>query len=331
MSSQLKKEIVLQLFRKRILILSVGLIAGFAMCLYAFTRPKTYIAKATVFPLNNTNESASATNAITSLLGLSEIPKSFSAEASINIIELAKSRNAREAVAMQRIPALKNKTVAESLIELHNQQKLFFLPAIKTPQNPAELAAKGAELLEEDLVPKLNKNGILEITFTCTNEIMAEKVAYAFIQKIAGFYKELRIKKALLDYQFMASKVDSLDKVLNAFDAKVVGISNRTLFVAPEKLQYQLPKENVSTEKARVMQQRAVSVSNREDALWRLQKATPIIEILDKPNPPFDFNKPSAILFGLVGLLLGIILTAVFSVSGLVYRGLLFEMGNYMK
>ncbi len=331
MSTQLKKEIVLQLFRKRILILSVGLFAGMVMCIYAVTQPKVYIAKATVFPLNNTNESSSATNAITSLLGLSEMPKSFSAEASINIIELAKSRNAREAVAMQRIPALQNKRVAELLIELHNQQKLFFLPGIKMPQADADLAAKGAELLEDALVPKLNKNGILEIAFTCTNEKMAEKVTYAFIEKIAGFYKELRIKKALLDYNFMVSKVDSLDNVLQSFDAKVVGISNRSLFVAPEKLQYQLPKENVSNEKARVMQQRAASVTNREDALWRLQKATPIIEILDKPTPPFDFNKPSAILFGMIGFLTGMLLAAGFAISGLVFGSIRSEVKTYLQ
>ena len=66
-----------------------------------------YTSKSTVFPLNgNTENSPGAT--ISSLLGLGESTKSFTGDASINIVELAGSRRTREAVAMVRIKLFRN-------------------------------------------------------------------------------------------------------------------------------------------------------------------------------------------------------------------------------
>ncbi len=329
MTNQFFKDILLKIYHVRLLIFITGILFAMAMFFYAKTSTIVYTSRATVFPLNSSSDN-SPSNAITSLLGLTDATKSFSPEASINIIELAKSRNTREAVAMERIPEMGNKTIAALVIENYNQNKSFFSASVNTPQNPAALAAAGAALLEEDMTPKLNKNGILEIAYNSTNLILAEKVNYIFIDKISNFYKELRIKKALLDYNFIVAKVDSLDKVINALDGKTIGISNKTLFVAPEKLQYQMPKENLSNEKNRILQQRTASTNNREDALWRLQKATPVIEILDKPVPPFDIIKPSAILYALMGLIGGMVLAIIVSISSISYRYVRNECKNFM-
>ena len=108
-----------------------------------------------------------------------------------------------------------------------------------------------------------------------------------------------------------------MQAVINGFDKKAVHLSNTTLFVNPGKLQYQLPKENLSSDKERVMRQRDAAVSNREDALWRLQKVTPIVETLDKPEPPFDFKRPYKFLFGILGFILGCGLTSFLLTAGL--------------
>ena len=299
------------------------------MFFYAKLVPVVYSSKSTVFPLNSSNDNVSS-NAITNLLGLTDATKSFSPEASINIIELAKSRNTREAVVMERLPEIGNKPIAEILIDNYNKNKSFFSASIKMPQTPAALAAAGAELLEGDVTPKLNKNGILELTYNSTNLLLVSKVNYIFIDKIAGFYRELKIKKALLDYNFIVAKVDSLDKVLSALDGKTVGISNKTLFVSPDKLLYQMPKENLATEKNRILQQRTASTNNREDALWRLQKATPVIEILDKPEPPFDIIRPSAVMYALIGLIVGMLSAIIVSISTISYRYVKDECKKYL-
>lgn len=319
-NNELIKKIFLRISRFQLLIIIAGIVGAALMFLYAKKINPVYTARATVFPLNATPDNSSATSALTSMLGISETPKSFSQEASINIVELAQSRNTREAVAMQRMPEFGNRRLASLLIEDYNKNKESFEPAIKESQDTALLAATGGNLLKPDFFAKINKNGILEITYTSKNINLVSPVSYQFIEKISEFYKELKIKKAKLDYDFTINKIDSLEKVLEGFDKKAIHMANTTLFVAPEKIEYQIPKENLVNEKERVSRQRDASANNREEALWRLQKQTPIIAILDKPDPPFDIKKPSSVIYASIGFILGMIVMVLISISGLLYR-----------
>ena len=72
--------------RLKYIILIAGCCAAAVVFLYCKSLPKIYSATATVFPLNATNDNAGAASALSSLLGLSETPKSFVQEASINIV-----------------------------------------------------------------------------------------------------------------------------------------------------------------------------------------------------------------------------------------------------
>ncbi len=287
---------------------------------YARRIPLVYTSRASVFPLTATSENTMANSALSSILGISDAPKSFSQEASINIVELAISRNTREAVAMERIPELGNKRIAELLIENYNKTKSWLSRSIDQPKTDAMLAATGADILKQNMNARINKNGILEINFSSTNQDLVSPVGYKLIDKISEFYKDLKVQKAKLDYAFTVEKIDSLEKVLRTFDRRAIHMSSTTLFVPSEKLQYQIPKENLVSEKDRVMRQRDASANNREEALWRLQKVTPIIATLDKPDPPFDVQKPSSAMYALIGLVLGTIIGILLSVSGVFYK-----------
>ncbi len=309
-----------RLSKLKFLILGVGVLVALCCFIYVKTLPKLYSSKATVFPLNASNDNAGAASALSSLLGLAETPKSFIQEASINIVDLALSRNTREAVALELIPALGNKSVAVLVIEEYNNRKPFFKSSINIPESKEMLAAVGANLLKDNFFAKINKNGILEINYSTTNEALVGPVSYIFVDKISEFYKELKIKKAKRDYDFMCEKVDSLELVLASYDKSAVGMANTTLFVAPDKLQYQLPKQNLSNEKSRVMRQRDMSAENREEALWRLQKETPIIAMLDKPDAPYDTFKPSAILYAAIGFMISVVLIVIILIFIPTYR-----------
>ena len=115
-------------------------------------------------------------------------------------------------------------------------------------------------------------------------------------------------------------KVDSLEAVLRKYDNQRITLNNTTLFVQPGKLQYTVPKENLETNKLLVLSQRNGAASNREEALWRKQKVTPIIEILDSPLPPFDEKKPSKIIYAAGGFILGCILFSLLLISGILYK-----------
>ncbi|MBC7866308.1 MAG: hypothetical protein H7X88_02130, partial [Gloeobacteraceae cyanobacterium ES-bin-316] len=163
------KEIVRKIFFKlskyKWLVFFGAIFGSIAMFLYAKTIPAIYTAKATVFPLTASNENPTS-NAISTLLGGGDAPKSFSQDASINIVELAQSRNTREAVVLIRLPAFGNKRIAEILISNYNKSKKPQEPAIKMPADTVALSAVAGALLSRNYTAKILKSGILEVTFS---------------------------------------------------------------------------------------------------------------------------------------------------------------------
>jgi hypothetical protein len=294
-----------------------GFIAAIVMFFYAKSIPPVYTAKATVFPLTASNENPT-TSAISTLLGGADAPKSFSQDASINIVELALSRNTMEAVALKRLPDFGNKRIAELLIESYNKSKKSYLPNLKISTDTIILKAVGSDILKDSYTAKVLKSGILEVTFSNTNKQLLSPVSYALIDKISQFYIDLKIKKAKRDYDFTLKKVDSLQAILDVYDQQAVRMNNTTLFVPNSKIEYSIPKENLVSAKERVMRQRDGSANNREEALWRLQKATPIIATLDKPEPPFESKRTSSVMYGLIGFFIGIFITMGILLSSII-------------
>ncbi len=313
-------KIFTRLNKLKLLIFLAGLLMAALLYFYAKKIPIIYSVKSSVFPLTAGPEKNSASSKLSELIGGSSGAKSLSEEANVNIEEVAKSRKTREAVAAEKVSSLQNKTVAELLINEFNLRKKFYTRAIKMPTSEGELISRGASLLKDSYTVKFNKNSLLEVNFSSTNEMLVTPISYFLINKISTFYTELKVKKAQFDFDFTEKKVDSFERVLKAFDNERVELNNTTLFVKPNKLQYSIPKENLENSKLQVLAQRNGAASNREEALWRRQKVTPIIEILDKPEPPFDEIKTSKILYALGGFILGCILFSLLFIAGLLYK-----------
>jgi hypothetical protein len=319
-SPALLLKIFNRLKRLRFIIALGGILVSVLLYLYAKQIPAVYSVKSTVFPLTAGPDKNSSSKLSELIGGGSGGTKSLSDEANVNIEEVAKSRKTREAVAGEKIQSCENKTVAELLIEEYNLRKSFRTPVIKKPNAESELRSTGSSLLKDAYTAKVNKNGLLEIIYTSTNEKLISPVSYILINKISQFYIELKIKKAQFDFDFTTKKVDSLDGELAKSDKNLITLNNTTLFVRPNKLQYTIPQENLENSKLQVLAQRNGAASNREEALWRMQKATPIISIMDTPEPPFDIVKPSNILYGLVGFIVGCILFSLLFVAGLLFK-----------
>lgn len=302
----------LKKFRFIILLAGVGLAGLFYW--YAKKNKTIYTSRATVFPLTSASDNSAMNNTLSGILGISEAPKSFSSEASINIIELALSRNTREAVALVKLPEFGNKTIAELLIATENENNGT---KSEIPRDTNKLANIGGNILKSGVAANINKNGVLVLGFSSTNEKLVSPVSYAFVDKMSDFYRELRIGKARLDYDFTIKKVDSLDIELKKIDAQAIKLANTSYFTPSDRLEYNIPKDNLNALKERTMRQRDVAANNREEALWRLQKQIPIIKILDRPDPPFDKKQTSKMLFAIVGFIVGIMLTVVILIGGL--------------
>ena len=262
-----------------------------------------------MFPLNSSTDNTVSSSTISNILGLSDAPKSFSGEASINIMELATSRRTRDAVAMEKIPSMKNKMISELLIEEYNKHTGFMQnETIRPPKDSLQLVNIASNLLKGGMQAKINKNGILELHYSNTSPELVREVSYVYIDKLSSFYIDLKKKKAQIDYEFSKKKVDSLLNVLNSLDQRAITLDESTFFTPEELKRYNLPKQNLAQDKATVQSQYYYAVNNREAAAYKLQKETPIIEPLDKPEPPYDQTRKSKLLYSVIGLMLGLFL-----------------------
>ena len=326
-TTDLVQKIVKRLIKYWLFILLIGVFVGFTLCFYTINQRTVYTGKATLFPLTNAAENSISSSSLSGLLGLGDAPKSFSSEASINIIELTLSRFVRELMASQKIPEFGNKTITYLLIEDFNAHRSYITKSIKLPADSTSAAILGGELLKPAIVAKMSKNGMLELYFSHDNKTFITPFTFVLIDKVSQFYIDLKIKKATADYNFTVKKIDSLDDVLNSIDKKAIRMQNTTFFT-PKLLEYDIPKERINADKQRYVRQRDMSLNNQEEALWRLQKLTPIISILDRPTAPFTEKPPSVFLNTFVGFFIGCLLTAFVLVFNILYHYIKIEIGK---
>jgi len=316
---ELTTAIYQRLKKVKVIIIAGAISAAVALILYARQKPVTYTSRASVFPLTSGNDNNATSSTLSALLG-SETPKSFSEDASINIIELAQSRTTREEVAAIRDSSMGNKTIAELLIDDINNHRGLFEENVTMPSGQYALITWAGEVLKEGLTATINKNNMLILSYTGRSPELVKTVSYGFINKISLFYIQLKQEKARRDYEFASSKVDSLRNVMNSKDDQLIAIDKRTLFTNTNKLEFRVPTENLLADKQMIRQQYATAVANQQNAAYKLQKATPLIKILDKPEPPYDTENKSAIIYGLIGLFAGSIMISLFFVSGIILK-----------
>lgn len=318
------KELTTKVFKKlkkyKIVIVAVGLLLGTVLFINAKSHRPIYTAKATIFPLTGSADNSASSSAISNILGIETPSKSFSSEAAINIIELTLSRNLRKRVAIARMPEFGNKTVTEVLIDdLNKHQNFFSNTKITLPADSESVATLGSELLKSNIEAKMSKNGLLELSFSSADQTIITPISNIIIDKLSQFYIDLKITKALADYNFTIKKLDSIQAIINTVDNRAIKMQNSTYFIPEDKLEYTIPRENLNNEKLHIQKQKDMSINNKEEAIWRLQKATPIISVLDTPTAPFTITASSPKTYAIIGFLAGSILCALLLISGLLF------------
>ena len=149
---------------------------------------------------------------------------------------------------------------------------------------------------------------------------MVKIISYGFIEKISQFYIDMKREKAKRDYEFATSKVDSLRKVMRTKDYRLIEIDKKTLFTNTDKMQFRVPTENLVEDKQLIRDQYKQAVINQQTAAYKLQKDTPLIKVLDKPDPPYEKKRSSGIFYAFIGLLAGSIFTCGLVTANLLFR-----------
>jgi uncharacterized protein involved in exopolysaccharide biosynthesis len=315
----LLKKIAGRVKKYKIHILVVAILCAIGLYIPELTKKTVYTAKATLFPLNSDNEGASSSS-LSSLLGLSDATKSFGNDNAVNILELTVSRTLMQTVASKRLPAFNNKNIAELLVTEKNNSASFFSSKIGFPADSISQVIIGGALLSGSFSAKINKNNVLELYYSNTDASLLEPVTDTIIVEITKFYTDLKIQKALSDYNFTIAQLDSVQKTLDKLDSKAIGMQNTTLFTSDKLLAYQIPKNYIADAKDIATHRKDILINNKEEAMWRLQKITPIVEILDKPQPPFDSKRSTPVLMAIIGFLFGAFLTMFIVIAELLFE-----------
>jgi len=311
----LLKNIAARVKKYKIHILVVAIICAIIFYIPELTKKTVYTAKATLFPLNSDNENAN--NSLSGLLGLSDATRSFGNDNAVNILELTVSRTLVQEVASKSLPAFDNKMIAELLVNERNNSTSLFDKKIVYPSDSVAQVILGGSLLSGNFSARINKNNVLELYYSNTDPLLLEPVTDTIITEITKFYINLKIEKALADYNFTVAQLDSVQLVLDKLDSKAIGMQNTTMFTSDKLLAYQIPKNYVADAKDIATRRKDILLNNKEEAMWRLQKMTPIVEVLDKPQPPFESKRSTPITMAIVGFILGALLAALLIVSEL--------------
>ena len=306
--------------KNKYLILCSALICSAIFVIYALKTPMTYTSTATIFPLTASSDNSSASSALSALFSGGDNNQSFTNDASVNIVELALSRTTREAVAAIRDSLHGNKTIAELLISDINNHRSFLESEIPMPSSKEAMVTKAVQILKDGLSASINKNNSFVLTYTGRSPELIKLISYGFIDKISVFYIDLKREKSKRDFEFATSKVDSLKHIMNAKDNQLIAIDKRTLFTNTSKMEFRVPTENLITDKQMLRQLYAVAVANQQNAAYKLQKATPVIKVLDYPEPPYDVQNKSPLIYGIIGLFIGLILSIGYSSIRLLVR-----------
>lgn len=299
--------------KNKYLIVCGALICTAVFVIYALKTPVTYTSTATIFPLTASSDNGSATSALSALFSGGDNNQSFTNDASVNIVELALSRTTREAVAAIRDSSHSNKTIAELLINDINDHRSFLESKIPMPSSEEAMITKAVQILKDGLSASINKNNSFVLTYTGRSPELVKMISYGFIDKISVFYIDLKREKSKRDFEFATSKVDSLKHIMNAKDNQLIAIDKKTLFTNTSKMEFRVPTENLITDKQMLRQLYAVAVANQQNAAYKLQRATPVIKVLDYPDPPYDVQNKSPLIYGIIGLFIGLILSIGYS------------------
>ena len=306
--------------KNKYLIVCGALIFSAVFIIYALKTPMTYTSTATIFPLTASSDNSSASSALSALFSGGDNNQSFTNDASVNIVELALSRTTREAVAAIRDSSRGNKTIAELLIIDINDHRSFLESEIPLPSNEEAMITMAVQILKDGLSASINKNNSFVLTYTGRSPELVKMISYGFINKISVFYIDLKREKSKRDFEFATSKVDSLKHIMNAKDNQLIAIDKRTLFTNTSKMEFRVPTENLITDKQMLRQLYAVAVANQQNAAYKLQKATPVIKVLDYPDAPYDVQNKSALVYGMIGFFIGLVLTTVYASLKLLIR-----------
>ena len=155
---------------------------------------------------------------------------------------------------------------------------------------------------------RLNKKGsIILINTQSTNEQFSKLLTERTLKASRDMYIDIKTSNAQANVTRLEREADSLKKILNAKSYQTA-----SLMVADANPAYKqglVPMELTQRDKTIAMSIYGELVKQLELSKWALAQQTPVIQLLDMPKYPLEDNKYKFIVYLLMGILTGFVLS----------------------
>lgn len=314
-------EIYLARIRKKWLIILLFIIPCTAwMVCESMIKPPLYEAKTVFHPDTGQQVGASRDNPLSLILGT----PGEGGETGF-MIGVLKSRNISEAVTEDSIVWKGEKRlVADIILDIYPSTPsvtstiLSWIFPYSRSNDKRQKVHSTASAIRSSLYTEATPDGFINMIISFYSPEVAGLISQMYIKKLDEYYKRQKTAKASNSVAFYTQRADSIRRELiktTTSLAKYMDQHRGLVFsqdrVKPAQLEI----------RQQILQQMFVTLTiSKEQAAAQLQQDTPIIQVLDHPNPPYGSRRPSKILYFFVGLVIGLFLGVVW-----VIRKLLFE------
>jgi len=325
------------LFNKKFTIIAVSGIFFVLGIVFAICSDSKYTAELT-FVVEDEQQGGGALGAMSGMASQFGFNIGVSSSATFsqnNILEFLKSRGVVEAALMQNRKV--NKTddlliehylyinkIKESWKTNKDLNPVSF-HGILTQDNDSVSGGIWKNIIEDKLVVELKSDeaNIISLSYTSVNDEFAKIFVEALIKQMSKMYITHQTAQASKTLGFLSSRADSVFIELEMAEeefAKVKDINQRIVKASGRLKELQLMR-NVEVLNTMYLE----IVKNLEISKLTLLNQTPIIQIIDKPILPLQFEKKSKTTLALLGAFLGVFLSFIFFVFKKLFNDALSE------
>ena len=299
----------LDLIRKRPLPLSfTALIFAIGFGLYAFFSPSEYQTYATFHPDSNNQTGINTSNPLSLIFG-NEVGDSKSSQ----MIGVLNSRRLSEMVAADSVMLEDTLVLLADIIREQNQPSFSFKQLFQSLKKKPSLHGKivsAGKIIKSKLKAESTDAGFIKMDFSFFSVKMTEVISHAYINALQEYYLDQKTEKARKNFNFYSNLADSIKNELDKTAARVALFEDRNKNLVLARKRIEIAEDQIKLSNLQEMYK--ALILNREQARSRLLIDTPIIQILDYPNPPYTPMGKSVLIYTLFGLILGLILGVVY-------------------
>ncbi|MFP5040693.1 hypothetical protein [Parasediminibacterium sp. JCM 36343] len=316
------KDFFFFLLSKWALILAVSLLAAVAAIVYTWRQDPKYSATMTFVAESETSSGLGGYASLAAQFGVDVGGSSSSAFSEDNLVELLKSRLLIDKTLLSPFgdgllidKYIANHKINEKLATDTALSKINFATIAAGKYNRAtdsvfNAIANGIIKSQIDVDRIDKKLDIIYIKMTDIDMLFAKKFVEMLASNAILFYTDYKTRKNLANVAILQRQTDSVKRMLFGDISDIASIVDLNVNPIKQTLRTNGQKRQIDLQVNTALYTELLK--NLEISKLTLRKETPLIQVIDVPKLPLKNEKKGRFLMGLLGAILGAIITSVF-------------------